>query len=370
MLPLLQRKGGKRGGVFPLHPRPLIDSPGLLLRPVNLIPLDLTGSHPEPASSTLAGTTHNLPLSTAYYTAEVPIWLDLIGSPSEWAESFLSPEAKEVLGVLGGLVVIFALPRAGHAPSPAASSAVPAPPGREQTKELISHVGGVVRDGLGGWEWDGVGLGIGVGDLGTDDPDALDEWEDACAEVGLEFVHVQTTAPSKGTEDEEARNEFGEKTGIARVLEALQSNDWAGGGLGGSDDDEDDEFGLGELDRPSHSIREHSDAGGAGDDDADLAPENLDFGFDRTDFEGLKKAIWSSGKHNEEDFASDSIDLPAQTAREDGTGKEQELGDEDVQKLERMFVKLQAVRDRTAGLPEEQRKKIAKQAVGEVMKEL
>lgn len=51
-------------------------------------------------------------------------------------------------------------------------------------------------------------------------------------------------------------------------------------------------------------------------------------------------------------------------------GEDEELGDEDVQKLERMMLKLQAVRDATAGLPEEQRKRMAKRAVGEVMKEM
>lgn len=32
-------------------------------------------------------------------------------------------------------------------------------------------------------------------------------------------------------------------------------------------------------------------------------PENLDFGFDRADFEGLKRAIWSSGVDVDEEAA-------------------------------------------------------------------
>lgn len=153
-------------------------------------PLDLTKSAPQPASTSLAGTTHDLALKTAYYTATVPVWIDLIASPTEWAESFLSPEAKEVLGVLGGLVLVFSIP---------ATTAAAAESGNSQTRDLIRHIGRVVAEGLGGWEWDGVGLAVGVGEGDTD------EWDDLCAGVGLEFVHLT------GKQESEARNEFGGK---------------------------------------------------------------------------------------------------------------------------------------------------------------
>lgn len=44
-----------------------------------------------------------------------------------------------------------------------------------------------MRDGLGGWEWDGVKVAVGVGSC---DADEMDEWDELCAEAGLEFVHV------------------------------------------------------------------------------------------------------------------------------------------------------------------------------------
>jgi hypothetical protein len=53
----------------------------------------------------------------------------------------------------------------------------------------------VVKERLGGWQWDGVGLVVGMGVEGGD-------WEDVCAEVGLEFVLV-------GGENDGGRNEFG-----------------------------------------------------------------------------------------------------------------------------------------------------------------
>ncbi|KAH8878722.1 hypothetical protein GQ53DRAFT_756494 [Thozetella sp. PMI_491] len=330
---------------------------------------DLTGSHPEPVSSTLAGTTHDLPLKTPYYSAQVPIWLDLISAPSEWADTFLSDEAKEVLQVIGGIMVIFALPgSSAHPPSapPNSGSSAPSPPSKEDTKVLISHVGRVVREGLGGWEWDGVSLGIGVGDLGTEDPDALDEWEDACAEAGLEFVHARTTLAKAA----DAKNEFGERTGIARALEALQSNDWDGAGAAGEADD--DDFGLEELDQELAKMKAARGSAAGEEDDGELDPESLDFGFDRADFEGLKKAIWGVGQ--EDDDEPNSMDGPSHASKlAPGKFDEErgnELDDDEVQKLERMFVKLQAVRDQSAELPEEQRKKIAKRAVAEVMKEL
>lgn len=136
----------------------------------------------------MAGTTHDLDLKTAYYTATVPVWLDLIGIPSEWSASFLTEEAKEVLEVLGGLVVVFAIPSSTAAPS-------------TSSKELIAEVGKVVKDGLGGWEWDGVTLAVGVGEV--EHPDDLDTWDEVCGDAGLEFVHVAASIA------EGSKNEFG-----------------------------------------------------------------------------------------------------------------------------------------------------------------
>lgn len=156
-----------------------------LLTPIR----DLTGTQPEAVSSTLAGTTHDLKLETNYYTTTVPVWLDLITVPEEWAASFLTEEAKEVLEVLGGVVVIFAIP-AGTAPS-------------ESSKDLIREVGKVVKRGLGGWEWDGVTLAVGVGEV--DHLDDLDTWDEVCGDAGLEFVHVASSVAS------DSKNEFGGK---------------------------------------------------------------------------------------------------------------------------------------------------------------
>ncbi|PNH37199.1 hypothetical protein VD0004_g9579, partial [Verticillium dahliae] len=80
----------------------------------------LTGTTPEPstaasATPSLAGTSHVLPLTTSYYTATVPVWLDLVADATDddedWAASFLAPEAREVLDALGGVIVVLPVTR-------------------------------------------------------------------------------------------------------------------------------------------------------------------------------------------------------------------------------------------------------------------
>ncbi|KAJ6779740.1 hypothetical protein PWT90_02083 [Aphanocladium album] len=272
---------------------------------------DITGSKPTPTEGSLAGTTHDLPLKTKYYTTTVPVWLDLIETPADWSASFLSDEASEVLTVLGGLVLVFSIP----------SAAADA----EATRQLINHVGKVVHDGLGGWEWDGVKLAVGVGSSsGSGDDDAdIDEWDELCAEAGLEFVQV-------GGDDNKLQ-QFGEKSGIPRVKEALEANEWD---LGSADDEEDVEDG--------------------GKQETDLDPENLDFGLGQVDLETLKKAI----------FAGD------QDSHHDKGKNDQDIGDEDVAKVEAMMRKLQAAREAGETVTETQRRKMAAKAVEEVMREL
>ncbi|KAL6849111.1 hypothetical protein ACO1O0_008641 [Amphichorda felina] len=323
---------------------------------------DLSGSAPVPASTSLAGTSHDLPLSTPYYSATVPLWLDLIASPRDWASSFLSEEAREVLAVIGGLVLVFALPTGAGDNGDAAAAAAAAAPAAA-ARELIREVGRVVRDGLGGWEWDGVGLAVGVGEGPTD------EWDELCAEAGLEFVQV--TGREEGR-----RNEFGEKTGIPRVREALEANDWA------------------QLDAPDLSdFGDFEDATSPGrpaqkeeDDGKELDPESLDFGFDRADFEGLRRAIWSSGQVDDDqsgggDDGTAAADKEKMASSKDGTekgpgptedgrGYKAGLDDEDVAKVERMMRKLQVAREAGEGMSQEQRRRMAARAVEEVMKEL
>lgn len=74
-----------------------------------------------------------------------------------------------MLSVLGGVVLVFAVPDEKD---------------NQEVRDLITHVGNVVQKGLGGWEWDGVRLAVGVG------AGEADEWDELCAEAGMEFVQL------------------------------------------------------------------------------------------------------------------------------------------------------------------------------------
>ncbi|KAF4983681.1 hypothetical protein FZEAL_968 [Fusarium zealandicum] len=298
---------------------------------------DLTGSAPsQPAdpSVSLAGTTHSLLLKTAYYSTTVPVWLDLIASASDWSASFLSPEAGEVLSVLGGLVVVFTA-------GPISAS------GEHPARQLVEHVGKVLKEGLGGWEWDGVGLAVGVGGEGSEE-----EWDEICAEAGLEFVSV-------GGKGDTGRNEFGEKTGVARVKEALEANDWSQLEAPLSESD------FGDFETSSTKAQE--------DDGGDVDPQKMGFGFDKADFEGLRRAIWEAGQEAEEPAEPSKTETDKKTQGSEGLssgGGFEDLDDEEVAKVERMMSKLQAVREAGEGMGEEQRRRMAARAVEEVMREL
>ncbi|KLU91084.1 hypothetical protein MAPG_09607 [Magnaporthiopsis poae ATCC 64411] len=181
-------------------------------------------------------------------------------------------------------------------------------------------------------------------------------------------------------------------TGIPRVLEALQSNDWAldvGDALDGLDNDDDNDDGDNDDSSLEFGDFEKATSGRKA---TDLDPASLDFGFDKADFEGLRRAIWSSGVEVDDGAGGSSTTKPSSSGQDTattvaaaaavvaetedaGSGNkegdgEDSLGQEDVEKVEAMMRKLLAVREMGAGMPEEQRRRLAARAVGEVMREL
>jgi hypothetical protein len=145
---------------------------------------ELTGTVPSLTVDSVAGTTHNWDVQTAYYTASVPIWLDEILEPQVWSSEFLAPEAREVLNVLGAFVVCFRKPINDA--------------GLSEIKTLLHNVAQVVKEGCG-YSWDGVCLAVAM-------PQStkpylqknFEEWEVLCQDFGFEFVDFE----SKG------RNEY------------------------------------------------------------------------------------------------------------------------------------------------------------------
>ncbi|KIH87863.1 hypothetical protein SPBR_05017 [Sporothrix brasiliensis 5110] len=361
---------------------------------------DLTGEYPAASAGTgaLAGTTQELAIQTAYYNAQVPIWLDLIGqtpaeaeaeaeaesakdepkeeegkpdetndapkepedgptktdedspsrdnaktaskddttedpsTPEQWADAFLADEAREVREALGGVVVVVDVQQ---------TSAF------ARQRDLVKHVarlvqrlGPVVDVGLQEEDEDqeemladfeGVGIVVGVSQTPIDE-ETMEVWDDACLVAGLEFVAV---APGQ-----EATNEFGEKTGIPRLLEALEANDWEL--VGDGEGDENDLFG---------SFQDVRLPGTESDDEINFDdPESVDFGFDRDDFAGLRQAIWQQ-----------------QTAELDDDDEEDK---DQAAIMESMIQRLQAARLQSELLTPAQRRAMAARVVGDVMREI
>jgi len=124
-----------------------------------------------------------------------------------WTTSYLSPTASEVLGVLGSIILTF-----------------------RSTSELPLLLGSLQRIvNKMGMMWDGVCLAVAMGD-----GPAAEGIEDTCLGYGFELVEFN--AGRRG-----GRNEYGEVTGMDRVVEALAAGDWAGDGV--EDEGEGDEDG-------------------------------------------------------------------------------------------------------------------------------
>lgn len=145
-------------------------------------------------------------------------------------------------------------------------------------------------------------------------------------------------------------NKRAEKVGIARVTEALQSNDWDS--LPNEDDDP--ELDLDGLDLGSDS--------------------ELDFGLGSpSDFEGLRQAIMEASLEREgvDVSGGEASKGEGKEEGEEGEGRGQEdIGEEDVRRTEMLMGKLLAAREMGEGMSEGERRRMARRAVGEVMKEL
>lgn len=114
----------------------------------------------------------------------------------------------------------------------------------DEVKQLMQAVRSVIRAAYNDNEdeWDGVCLAVGwpedhsssiivsrdsePGDLDrrktkVDEEAEREEWEDLCFDNRFEFVDCRL---------KESRNEVGELSGMERVREALEANEWEGGG--------------------------------------------------------------------------------------------------------------------------------------------
>ncbi|KAJ5959211.1 uncharacterized protein N7479_006361 [Penicillium vulpinum] len=350
---------------------------------------------PSPPTTTFAGyTTHSpLRLETKYYTTEVPVWVDEIplaphdtdaqttATPAptaeQWKTDFLSPEAEIVREAVGALVVC------AHTPSDATplpgSNADSDPAERPDVRALRDLMRGIAdvkerideeRGGLG--DVPGVfvliggrksAAGKGTGQQGSKDPDAelglgVDDadlggaetvpfsvgwWEDLFFDMGLLGWEVVEWDPKEGLEVE-TRNHYGEREGMPRVKEVLETHDWSMvGGDSGFDGDNDPDMDS-DDDLEDHLLGLNGTRG-FGDEVHELEREMF----------GLRMAIERGGGDGDERDDSDHDD-----------------GDDeiDVESMEALMMRMQAIKDMSSELPEGERKRFAAKAVRDIMREL
>ncbi|GAB7345608.1 hypothetical protein MBLNU457_3907t1 [Dothideomycetes sp. NU457] len=174
---------------------------------------DLTGSAPvENTDGSLAGTTHEWSLETNYYRTNLPIWLDEISDIDAWTSDFQKPEAREVVQAIGGWIYCVDKSVLLQATSDSSAS--------DRFDKIIKSIEDVISKACG-YSWEGVKLAVATSSSKTKTTDSktfsADEWDDRCMEYGFEFIDAEA----------HGKNQFSESTGIERLREALEANDWA-----------------------------------------------------------------------------------------------------------------------------------------------
>lgn len=248
--------------------------------------------------------THVWPVETAYYTADIPIWMDEIADIKEWKAEFLKPEAEEVVQAVGAWVYCF--------DSSDEDDRV------EATLTAIAEV--VERHAGTGVE--AIMLAVCVPrELSEFRKGRLEELEDVCLSHGFELICYG----DKGT------NDFGEKVGVERLREALEANEWAATAFGEEDLDVDD-FDI--------------------DDDVVGVTDREEVEWTAELF-GVKSALADGGEDLEDEEAPSSANQQAAQ----------------VDELEQMLGTLLAFKERSSGLSEADRRRMAAQTVRALMKD-
>ncbi|KAK5118975.1 hypothetical protein LTR62_000186 [Meristemomyces frigidus] len=283
---------------------------GALGGPILEIIKDLTGSTPPvDDSGSAAGSVHEWAVNTAYYSANVPIWIDEIVDAAGWKGEFLKPEAKEVVEAIGAYVYAFRLPADGGV--------------SKEAETVMESIQAVIEEHAG-YAADNVTLAIAMPPLGKHNLEIKhDDWEDVCIQYGFEFINYSA----------EGINEHGEKQGLERLKEALEANEWMD-----ADADADDL----ELDDLGFDAIDDFDGSGFGRDEAEWTAEIF-----------VMKAALAGA----EDFESEAEPLPS--ANEESQ----------VEDLDKMMGKLLSVKEQSADMSEAQRKRLAAQAIRELFKE-
>ena len=348
---------------------------------------EITGSKPSDEITSFAGYTSHPPLQlrTKYYNADTSIWCDELPSKSnvpdmgpaalshgcagpaeesqsvestsspptleEWEDQMLSPEAREVRAVIGAMILLLPIS------STQLSSILPLP-GSHTTLIQTAHA---LREAI---EDENYGRDIAsLVVLQPTSPNAqkddaklnamMERFEEVIlserALLGWDFVAWDAQIPERREgdgEDGDDRNEFGEKTGIKRVIEVLEGVDWSASPNLGEDEDGDDHFNTEDLDVEGK----------------DGMPNILGTGS----FSGL-----------DYELQREMMELKMSMQGEDGDDSEEEREpherkDEDsqVEQLPGLIDRVVAIREVGSEMPKAEREKFARREIGRIMKEM
>ncbi|KAL8944700.1 MAG: hypothetical protein Q9216_000268 [Gyalolechia sp. 2 TL-2023] len=296
-------------------------TPPTISNPLRILVLTTSPSTPLP--QIIEGS--ELRLQTPYYSTTLPIWHDTISKPEEWKSEWLAPEAREVIQSIGAWVVVIRKPSSAQGEVDGETT--------ETIRSTLSTVHSILAhhretpDEYTAVDSNPLLLVVGMSQplrplLSMTDH----EWEDLCLDCG-NWEWIDSEAKGK--------NEFGEHVGSERLKEALEANEWDGGDIdvGNNIDVLETELGL----RDGSSLSER-------------LSEGLSEGIEvETDVPEMHEAIL---KHYE------------------ASGNEDPGGDVQVEELERMMLKMQAIKEKGAGMGGEERKRFAARAVMEVMKSI
>ena len=238
----------------------------------------LTSAEPSEDIGNFAGYTSHTPISlnTKYYNRDVSIWCDELPSISsntskpiepasdeskspkqesqgagsgdleEWKEQMLSDPAREVRQVIGGIIVI-----------------LPVGTAKDSTEQFLKYIEAAnalreaVEDDCPGRDVASVVLlqpetvSSAQQSGSSSTLKALTQRAEALSNdciqndaFGWDIVHwtaTNTAAESASSPEKQERNEFGEKTGVARIFEVLQSVDWSADAISAEDLDDAEE---------------------------------------------------------------------------------------------------------------------------------
>ncbi|EXJ84107.1 hypothetical protein A1O3_04774 [Capronia epimyces CBS 606.96] len=384
----------------------------------------ITGAKPSTEVTSFAGYTSHppLPLRTKYYSSDVTIWCDElpavavstpqnnahetvlvdkscnpvplgVGIPEdpstdlskqvevpetdedhtpstldEWKEQMLSPAASEVRAVIGGIVLV--LPISSRSSSLILDSYYSLIEAIHALREAVEEES-YGRDVASIVVLQPTSPTVSPGILAS----TAEQIEDACLSdrgiLGWDFVawDGEVQKPGKTADQADVRNEYGEKTGIRRVIEVLEGIDWSAAPSFGDLEDigavDFDKLGAGEE---ASSAIDTLANGSFFDLDYELQQEMMELKMSMLDQETLEDGE-PAMKMSRPDHEPQDGDENASLVNADSDA-DAEVEDEDelqVEELQGLMERVVAIRETASEMPKGERERFAKREIAKIM---